>query len=231
MKKRVIVLFAVLVAALYAVSHSLEVGEFSLHFIAAHAREIEQFIQSSFLLSLLLYFLIYVLLLSLGMPLGAIMAMTSGFFYPYGTGVSITFISAVASALLTFLVARTTLYRYLKKRYTKRIEKIENAVNENGAYYVLAVRISSVLPFFWVNLLFGAANLSARQYILPTIIGLIPGTLVYVHMGTSLATLDSVKDIFSFKIALSLFLLGMLALTPVFVQKLRKKHPKSKKSG
>ena len=224
MKKKPVVVFVLAVIALYALTNSLGLNEASLQFIASHAAQIEAFIQKSFLLSLFIYFCIYVFLLCLGLPMGAVLAMLSGFFYDLSTGVAITVVSACVAALITFFLGKSFLYGYLKRKYGKKVQKIERAVNENGAYYVLAVRVSSVLPFFWVNLLFGASNLSYRQYVLPTLAGLVPGTFVYANIGRSLASLDSLQNIFSFKIAFSFLLLGALALLPVIIKKMWPKY-------
>ncbi|MGM0533423.1 MAG: TVP38/TMEM64 family protein [Campylobacterota bacterium] len=223
MKKKLFILAAVILIALYAMTNSLGLNEASLSFVASHAQQIEDFIARHFMLSLLMYCGIYIILLCLGMPMGAILAMISGYFYDLTTGVCATLAAALIAAVVTFFLGKTILYRYLHKKYGVKVDRVEKAVNENGTFYVLAVRVSSVLPFFWVNLLFGAANLSYKQYVLPTFIGLIPGTIVYVNMGVSLSSLNSLNDIFSLKIALSFLLLGVLVLLPVLGKKIQKK--------
>ncbi|MFW5990348.1 MAG: TVP38/TMEM64 family protein, partial [Campylobacterales bacterium] len=97
----------------------------------------------------------------------------------------------------------------------------EREVENNGPYYVLAVRFSSILPFFWVNILFGASGIGYKSYIIPTFIGVIPGTFVYSNMGTSLSTLESLKGFFSLEIALSFLLLGVLAILPVVYRRVK----------
>ncbi|MGM0519492.1 MAG: TVP38/TMEM64 family protein [Campylobacterota bacterium] len=219
-KKKSFIFSILIIVLLYTVLNSLNLNEASLKFVSTYSNEIEAFIKNSFLLSLLVYFAIYIVLSSIGLPVGAILAILSGYFYTLSVGVVITVVSAVFASIFIFYLGKSFLYKYLHKRYGKKVKKIEKAVNKNGAYYVLAIRVSSVLPFFWVNLFFGAANLSYKQYIIPTFIGLIPGTIVYVNMGVSLSSLNSIDDIFSFKIALSFILLGFLVLLPVLVKKL-----------
>lgn len=218
-KKKSFIAFIIVIVSLYAVLNSFNINEASFQLVATHANEIESFIENKFFFSLFIYFSIYLVLLSISLPMGAILAILSGYFYTLSTGVIITVISGVFASIFTFYLGKNFLYKYLHKHHKKKITKIEKAVNENGAYYVLAVRASSVLPFFWVNLFFGAANLSYKQYVLPTFIGLIPGTIVYVNMGVSLSSLNSIEDIFSINIAISFILLGLLVLTPVIVKK------------
>lgn len=218
-----ILIIAVIFIALYAITNSLGLNEAMLEFISKRTDMINSFTQKSPLLSMFLFFCTYVILLTVGFPMGAIMAMVGGFFYSYVDAVFLTLFSAVVSAMITFFLGKNILYAYLKKKYKNRVEKIENAIKDDGAYYVLAVRVSSVLPFFWVNLLFGAANLSYKKYFLPTLVGLLPGTMVYVNIGESLSSLNSLRDVFSFKIALSFLLLGLLAILPVVIKKLKKR--------
>jgi uncharacterized membrane protein YdjX (TVP38/TMEM64 family) len=218
--KKSILIFIAAIIGVYAILNGLNLNEISLHFVSTHTDEISSFIQNHFTVSLLIYFALYVLLLSLGFPMGAILAIISGYFYTLSIGIVITLISALFTSVLTFYLGKHFLYHYLHKRHKKKIKKIQKAVSQNAISYVLAVRISSVLPFFWVNLFFGAANLAYKPYIWATFFGLIPGTAVYVNMGVSLSSLSSIEDIFSFKIMLSFLFLALLILLPIGIKKI-----------
>ncbi|MFP4486306.1 MAG: TVP38/TMEM64 family protein [Campylobacterales bacterium] len=149
------------------------------------------------------------------------MSVVAGFFFGLYVGIILTVLNATLSATITYLVGKKYIYTYLKRKYTKKVESVEREVENNGPYYVLAVRFSSILPFFWVNILFGASGIGYKSYIIPTFIGVIPGTFVYSNMGTSLSTLESLKGFFSLEIALSFLLLGVLAILPVVYRRVK----------
>lgn len=216
-----ILLLIIAATGLYLVINAGGANELSLEFIASHRAEIEAIVENNFLLAGLVYTGTYVLLLGLGMPFGALMSVIGGFFFGLYSGMAVVMISAMLAASLTYWMGRRLLYGFLKRRYERRVSAIEREVQKEGVYYLLAMRLSSVLPFFWINLLFGASGIGWFSYLWPTFIGLIPGTLVYLNLGRSLSNLESIEGLFKVEIAISFLLLGLIAILPVVVRKLR----------
>jgi uncharacterized membrane protein YdjX (TVP38/TMEM64 family) len=223
-KIRTVITALVTLFLLFLLTNSLGFNELSFELISSNREKIDAFIAVNYLLSIFIYSLIYILLLSIGMPFGALMSVMAGFFFGLYAGVIMVVLNATLSSVLTYLVGKKLIYSYLKKRHSRRVDAVENEVKKNGAYYVLAVRFSSILPFFWVNLLFGASGIGFKSYIIPTFIGLIPGTIVYTNIGSSLSSLESFRGFFSVEIALSFLLLGILAILPVAYRRSKQKE-------
>ena len=57
-----------------------------------------------------------------------------------------------------------------------------------------------------------------RTYVLATLLGIIPGTFVYVNLGAAVGRLDSLTGALSMNTLVALSLLGLLALVPIFVR-------------
>jgi uncharacterized membrane protein YdjX (TVP38/TMEM64 family) len=71
---------------------------------------------------------------------------------------------------------------------------IARAVETEGFKIVLLTRLSPVLPFNLLNYAFGLTAVSFRTYVLASWIGMLPGTIMYVYLGSaakSVATLLS----------------------------------------
>jgi len=55
-----------------------------------------------------------------------------------------------------------------------------------------------------------------------TIIGILPGSFVYIYTGRQLGVIDKPGDILSWQIILAFVLLGLLVLSPVVIKKFMK---------
>ncbi len=197
---------------------------FSLEYLSKHSQELEALVDDNIYYSLFLYTIFYIIFLSIGAPIGAIMSVVAGYFFGTYLGVFAVFPAALISASLTFYVGDKILNKYVRTRYQKKIEDIEEELDNYGFYYVLATRFSSIFPFFLVNLLFGASGLSWKNYLLPTFLGLIPGTIIYVSIGASLKTIESFDGVFDLKLISMFILLGVLALIPVVIKHLTRRE-------
>jgi uncharacterized membrane protein YdjX (TVP38/TMEM64 family) len=86
---------------------------------------------------------------------------------------------------------------------------------------MLFLRLVPVFPFFLVNLAPAFTSIPLRTYVLATLIGIVPGSFVYVNLGTTLGRIDSLQGLVSAPTLLAFALLGVLALLPVAWRKLK----------
>ena len=64
------------------------------------------------------------------------------------------------------------------------IEMLDKAVGKSGWKIVLLTRLSPLLPFNLLNYAFGLTQVRFRDYVLGSWIGMLPGTLLYVYLGS-----------------------------------------------
>jgi uncharacterized membrane protein YdjX (TVP38/TMEM64 family) len=74
-----------------------------------------------------------------------------------------------------------------------KLSKYEEAIQQNGFLTVLFLRFVPLFPFNGLNFALGLTSIKARDYILGTLLGIIPGTFAYVFFGDSLGTLSPLK--------------------------------------
>jgi pyruvate/2-oxoglutarate dehydrogenase complex dihydrolipoamide dehydrogenase (E3) component len=98
----------------------------------------------------------------------------------------------------------------VQQHFGQRLAGIEAGLARGGAFYLFALRLVPVFPFFLINLAMGLTKLPARTFWWVSQLGMLPGTLVYVNAGRELGQLDSLGGI------LSPGLLGAFALLGVF---------------
>jgi uncharacterized membrane protein YdjX (TVP38/TMEM64 family) len=191
----------------------------SLDLLYAHTKELDIFIAQHPIVAAVAMIGIYWAILAIGLPGASLLNVVCGYFFGMIDGALIAIVGLMGSAAFTYWLGRTYVYRWLYRKHPDKVGLVKAEVDENGPFYVLAVRLSTIFPFFWVNLLFGASGLRWRHYVWPTLLGLIPGAGLFLHVGSTLASLDSLSAILSPKMV-SLFIgLGILALLPVLLRR------------
>jgi uncharacterized membrane protein YdjX (TVP38/TMEM64 family) len=100
-------------------------------------------------------------------------------------GLPLALVSATTGATASFLLSRyffdDMLEGWLTRRATFRAAK--RAVDEEGWRVVLLLRLSPVVPFGLLNYLLGLTRTSLPSYILWTLIGIVPGSVVDIYIG------------------------------------------------
>ncbi len=104
-------------------------------------------------------------------------------------------------------------------------------MRENGLAYLLFLRLVPAFPFFLVNLACGVTGLPLRTYAVGTLIGIVPGSLVFVNAGASLASVESVSQVAGPRVLGSFALLGLFALLPTIVKVVRKRRERKTANG
>jgi uncharacterized membrane protein YdjX (TVP38/TMEM64 family) len=73
------------------------------------------------------------------------------------------------------------------------MDAIDKAIHSEGLKLVLLLRLCPVLPFNALNYMLGITSVKARDYIIG-MVGMLPGTLVYVFIGTTISDIaDTAK--------------------------------------
>src|SRR5205814_6164694 len=66
----------------------------------------------------------------------------------------------------------------------EKFATIDRAVADEGWKIVLLPRLSPVFPFTLLNYAFGLTHVKLSHYILAPWLGMIPGTVMYVYLGS-----------------------------------------------
>ena len=72
----------------------------------------------------------------------------------------------------------------LKIEGNERFAAIDKAVANEGWKIVGLTRLSPVFPFTILNYAFGLTQVKLRDYVLASWIGMMPGTVMYVYLGS-----------------------------------------------
>jgi uncharacterized membrane protein YdjX (TVP38/TMEM64 family) len=141
------------------------------------------------------YVALYVTAAVLLLP-GSVLTLAAGFLYGPLWGTLLVSPASVLAATLAFLLGRTTARGWVARKVegNARFAAIDRAVGSQGLRIVLLLRLSPVLPFNLLNYALGLTRVRTRDYVLGSFIGMLPGTVLYVYLG-SLVT--SVSELLS----------------------------------
>jgi uncharacterized membrane protein YdjX (TVP38/TMEM64 family) len=118
---------------------------------------------------------------------GSILTIGAGFAFGLWKGFFAVSAGATLGAALAFLVARF-IARGKVEAIAQRDEKfrqIDNAIGKQGAKLIFLLRLSPVIPFNLSNYFYGLTGVKFWPYVLASWIGMMPGTFLYVYIGTA----------------------------------------------
>lgn len=132
-----------------------------------------------------LFVLLYVVATVLFLP-GSILTLGAGAAFGLVRGVVVVSIAATLGATAAFLVGRYLARDWVAARIERRgsFRALDEAVAREGWKIVGLMRLSPVVPFNLLNYAFGATRVPLRDYVLASWVGMLPGTVLYVYLGS-----------------------------------------------
>jgi uncharacterized membrane protein YdjX (TVP38/TMEM64 family) len=118
---------------------------------------------------------------------GAILTIGAGFAFGLWKGFLAVSAGSTLGAALAFLVARFIARQKIEAiaKENKKFQRIDRAIGEQGAKLVFLLRLSPVIPFNLSNYFYGLSGVKFWPYVLASWIGMMPGTFLYVYIGTA----------------------------------------------
>jgi len=131
------------------------------------------------------FFAVYVIACVFFIP-GSVLTVGAGAVYGVVTGSILVSVSSTIGATAAFLIGRYAARDWVARKIHKneRFTAIDRGVAREGWKIVVLTRLSPVFPFNLLNYAYGLTNVSLRDYFLASWIGMMPGTVMYVYLGS-----------------------------------------------
>ena len=213
------ILIAVGVFALIVVANALGITEKINTALQSALSWIESLGTTGLVVFILIYIAATVFLIS-----GAVLTLGAGLIFGVVKGSILVSIGSVLGATAAFLVGRYFARKWVAKQIESqpKFQAIDSAVAREGWKIVGLTRLSPVFPFVFLNYAFGVTQVSLRDYVLASWIGMMPGTVMYVYIGY-LPKIAAEGSADTLKLVLNIVgLLATVAVT-VYVTKIAKK--------
>ena len=159
-----------------------------------------------------IYFVAYVVNGALSLPFGGLLTAAAGAIFGLWWGLAIASVSASVGAVAGLLVSRYLFHDAVQRRFGARLEPIHQGLREEGAFYLFALRMVPVFPYWLLNLLMGLTTMRVFTFWWVSTLGLLPLELAYVFAGTQLATVAKPADVLSPGLIAALVAVGVAPL-------------------
>ena len=158
-------------------------------------RDALAWIESAGAIGPLVFFGLYIAACVFMLP-GSILTLGAGAVFGVVNGSLLVSLSSTVGATAAFLVGRYLARDMVAHRISGNdtFSAIDNAVAGEGWKIVGLTRLSPVFPFNLLNYAFGLTRVSLRDYVLASWIGMIPGTLMYVYLGSLAGSLAELGE-------------------------------------
>ncbi|MDJ0389664.1 VTT domain-containing protein [Roseomonas sp. E05] len=159
--------------------------------LAAHRAALAETVEAAPVRAALAYLGLYVAVVVLSLPGASFLTLAGGFLFGPWAGGGLAVVGASLGACLLFLLVRAAFAPGLARRSGGRLAALREELARDGFLYLLALRLFPLLPYWLVNLAPALAGMRLLPYAAATLLGIIPGTLVYAGIGAGLgSTLD-----------------------------------------
>lgn len=117
---------------------------------------------------------------------GSALTLLAGGAFGFFAGALSVWVGATLGLAGAFLVAR----RFARGPVSRWLEKkpsfaaVDRAVAAEGIKIVLLTRLTPVFPFTFLNYAYGLTGVSFTGYLVGSTVGILPGTLLYIYIGS-----------------------------------------------
>jgi uncharacterized membrane protein YdjX (TVP38/TMEM64 family) len=222
----------------------------SLETLVKHRMAIDAFIGAHGVAAIAAYMAIYIVVVALSIPGSLLLTITGGVLFGIVIGGIATVISATIGATIVFLVAKSACGENLMRRAGPLACKLVDGFKADAFNYLLFLRLVPAFPFFLVNLVPALVGVRLPTFVAATFIGIIPAVFAFTFLGSGLDSVIAAQEgiyraclaagrtdcqiqfnigmIATPRLLASLATLGVIALIPVIVKRLRARSARSR---
>ena len=173
---------------------------------------------------------IYTISVACSIPGATFLTLAGGFIFGPWFGTLWVVVSATLGAFIVFLAVELALRDWVAKKAAKWLKPMEKGFQHNAFSYLLFLRLVPLFPFWLVNIVPALLGVSKRTFVIATLIGIIPGSFVYVLVGNCLGHVFDANEtpnlgiIFDPKVFIPLLVLALLSLVPIIYKMIQRKR-------
>jgi len=165
-------------------------------FFAFRYTALSQYTQKDALLSLLTqlrghwwgpfgFILIYGIGCMLALP-GSLLTLCGGAIFGVAWGTLYNILASNLGATLAFFMARYFGRDFISRFMKGRVEAFDEKVASHGFRFIFTLRLIPLIPFNGLNLGSGLSKIKYRDYLLGSVLGMLPGTFIYTYFADAL---------------------------------------------
>ncbi len=171
---------------LIVVAGTIVVPMIEPHHLARHEMELRSRIHNRLVPAVALGIIAYTLISLVPGTSGK--AIVVGWLFGFWAGLTVAMAGLTIAAQIIFVVIRFVFRDAVEAKLGARLKLWEKWLDREGAWFLLTLRMAHV-PYSLVNYLSAASRVPQWTFGWTTFVGLLPGTIVFVWMGSRLPTI------------------------------------------
>jgi uncharacterized membrane protein YdjX (TVP38/TMEM64 family) len=227
--------------------------QLSFETLVRHHDALREFIAMHEVAAIGAYVALYVVVIALSVPVGFFFTLAGGVLFGAVLGGAAAMVGATIGAIFIFLIAKSAVGEHLVRRAGPLAGKLAQGFRADAFSYLLFLRLVPVFPFWLINLVPALCGVRLATFAAATAVGIIPATFAIAFVGAGLDSVIAAQQAayrsclaagrsdcrleFHMHAALTpelltaLAALGLLALIPVAVKRLRARSRVARPSG
>ncbi|XP_012472186.1 uncharacterized membrane protein At4g09580 [Gossypium raimondii] len=168
------------------------------------------------------YCVVYIFMQTFMIPGTVFMSLLAGALFGVFKGVALVVFTATAGASSCYFLSKVVGRPLVFSLWPDKLSFFQAQVAQRRECllnYMLFLRLTPTLPNTFINVASPIVDIPYRIFFLATFIGLIPAAYITVKAGIALGELQSVGDLYDFKSIATLFIIGVVSVTPTLMSK------------
>ena len=191
-----------------------------LEWLAQQQSDAQSYAKAHLWQAIAIAFVIYVLVTASGFPGSTALSIVSATILPYWASVVTVSFASTLGATCAMLMSRYLFRDMVKSWFGQKYDTFETAWERDGIWYLYSMRMAPYVPFFSINLLMGLTKIKIKDYWIASQLGMLPGTLVNLYLGSKLPPLsellaNGIPSLFETPLIIGF---TMLALVPIIIR-------------
>lgn len=175
--------------------------------------KVQDLIKRGGIRSPLIYIALFALLPVFFFPV-PVLAVAGGLAFGLWKGSLYTLIGAGINCILMFIIARYLgkegVDKLVDSHISDRMKEKFFSNDKSLTFFIFTLRLIPVVPYALINYMSGLSNISLKNYTLASILGIIPGTMVFLNMGDKSANFKSQEFFISIILLVALIVISNL---------------------
>ena len=189
----------------------------SLDYLAGQEVMLRQYRNDGPWLVAVLATLTYIAVAGLSIPGATVLTLTYGWYFGFWQGLVIVSIGSTGGATVAFLLTRYFFRDLVQRKFSSRLQIVQNAMEREGAFYLFSLRLMPAIPFFLINAMMGLTRIHVATFWWVSQLGMLPATAAYVYAGSRFPSLqgmasEGVSKVLSWQLLLAFAIIGVLPL-------------------
>ncbi|MGB5245322.1 MAG: TVP38/TMEM64 family protein [Woeseia sp.] len=124
---------------------------------------------------------------------GSILMLCGGYLFGLTLGIPLVSVSIALGSLASSFVSRTLARDWLARRFAEdvRFQAIDRAVARKGFLIVVLSRLSLLIPYNVLNVIYGLSGIALGKMTVATWLGMLPAVTLYTYLGSIAGDFDN----------------------------------------